>query len=139
MNTTTDEFSNPEGTKLEPRRKLLFSFDQEIGEFVGLWIRIAWRDDKAAINYDTIYTGGINLNGSLWKRVNDNIGLGYGYLNGGNREIDRTQVFEGYYRFVLNEYFAFTADVQYMRDDYKDRSDFEPKGVILGFRATAEF
>jgi porin len=53
--------------------------------------------------------------------------------------IDRTQVLEGYYRLVLNDYLALTADVQYMKDDYKDSADSEPKGVILGFRATAEF
>jgi porin len=137
--TTTDKFSNPQGTDLESLRAFILSFDQEAGEYFGLWIRFGWQADDAAVNHKAIYSGGVNIAGSLWKRADDNIGLGYAYLNGGNQGIDKSQVIEWYYRFVLNEYFAVTADVQYMKDDYRDDPDFNPKGFILGLRAAVEF
>jgi hypothetical protein len=52
----------------------------------------------------------------MWYgRENDNIGIG-AYANGKNG-FDYTQVAEIYWRFVLNEYFAVTADLQYMLAD----------------------
>jgi hypothetical protein len=38
---------------------------------------------------------------------------------------------------MLNEYFALTADVQYVKDDMKQGED--PKGFISGLRLVAEF
>ena len=139
VDRTSKQFLNPQGEGKEHLTAMVLSFDQQLGDALGVWVRFGWQDDKAGVDYDAIYSGGINVSGSLWKRENDNVGLGYGYLNGGNLDLDRTQVFEGYYRLVLNEYLALTADVQYMKDDYKDSSEPEPEGVILGVRATAEF
>jgi hypothetical protein len=39
--------------------------------------------------------GGVNVSGKLWGREQDNIGIGYGYLEGGNTGVDKTQVVEG--------------------------------------------
>jgi hypothetical protein len=136
---TSKQFLDKQGEDKEHLTGITVSFDQQLGDIFGAWIRFGWQDDKAAVDYDAIYSGGVNISGSLWRRENDNIGLGYSYLNGGNLDIEQTQVFEGYYRLVLNEYLALTADVQYMKDDYKEGSTPEPKGVILGLRATAEF
>jgi hypothetical protein len=38
---------------------------------------------------------------------------------------------------LLNEYFALTADVQYVKDNMKTGDD--PKGFISGLRLVAEF
>ncbi|MEA3232895.1 MAG: hypothetical protein U9Q05_14160 [Thermodesulfobacteriota bacterium] len=62
----------------------------------------------------------------------------YGYIDGGNDEIESTQVFETYVHFGLSEYFALTLDVQYMVDDYFDTSN-DPKGWVLGLRGVTEF
>ena len=132
------EFLDPSGTSKEPRSSLLLSFDQELGEVVGAWIRFGWQDDKAAIDFEHIYSGGINLAGSGWGRADDNIGLGYAYLGGGNQDLDEAQVAEGYYRFAVNEVLAVSADVQYQTNDYTtDRPS--PRGWVLGLRAAAEF
>jgi hypothetical protein len=139
VDRTSKQFLDKQGEDKEHLTGITVSFDQQLGDIFGAWIRFGWQDDKAAVDYDAIYSGGVNISGSLWRRENDNIGLGYSYLNGGNLDIEQTQVFEGYYRLVLNEYLALTADVQYMKDDYKEGSTPEPKGVILGLRATAEF
>ena len=95
------------------------------------------QDDQAAIDYKDAYTGGVNISGNLWGRECDNIGIGYGHLRGGNLDVDKTDVFEIYGRFALNEIFAITGDIQYMKDSMKVGDS--PDGWIFGLRATAEF
>jgi hypothetical protein len=65
------------------------------------------------------------------------MGIGYAYLEGGNTGIDHTQVFEAYVRFLLNDYMAVTADIQYMDESLNGEEG--PKGWIPGIRLTAEF
>jgi hypothetical protein len=45
---------------------------------------------------------------------------------------------EVYWRVVFNDYFAATADLQYMKDKYDD-SDDDIDGFIGGIRLTAEY
>ena len=44
---------------------------------------------------------------------------------------------EAYYRFVVNDRVALTADLQYMDDELVGGAG--PEGYIVGLRATAEF
>ena len=117
------------------------SFDQALGESLGLFLRCTWQDTAAAVDYEALYSGGINLIGNAWRRPNDNIGLAYAHLQGGNTDVKHSNVFEGYYRASLNQYVAITADVQYMDDDLDkvDPTQRNPHGWIFGLRATAEF
>jgi len=131
------DFLDPEGVNEERQSAILLPFDQEIGEILGLWIRFGWQDDKAAANFVSIYSGGVDIKGKLWGREEDNIGIGYAYLDGGNQDVNKTQVAEAYVRFVLHRYFALTLDVQYMRDEL--RSGGGPKGFIYGIRMAAHF
>jgi len=137
VDTTSSDFSNVAGTKKERMSGALISFDQQLGEILGAWIRFGWQDDEAAIDYKDIYTGGLNISGNLWGRECDNIGIGYGHLRGGNKDVNHTDVFEVYCRFALNDIFAVTGDVQYMKDSMK--AGDSPKGWIFGLRMTAEF
>ena len=137
LDTTSSSFSNVAGTEKEQKRSALISFDQQLGEIFGAWIRFGWQDDEAAINYGAIYSGGLNINGNLWGRDADNIGIGYAHLRGGNLDVNHTDVFEVYGRFALNDIFAVTGDVQYMKDSM-DMGD-SPGGWIFGLRMTAEF
>ncbi len=116
---------------------LIVSLDQALGKTFGIFARLGWRLDDEPINYQAIYSTGIDIKGNPWNRVRDNIGIGYAYLNGGSRNIIRTQVAEFYYRFVMTDYLALTADVQYMRDEKNFGGN--PKGFIYGLRATIEF
>jgi porin len=130
------EFLDEDGDK-ESRLAALLSCDQQLGEIFGAWIRFGWQDDKALINYDWLFSGGLNITGKWYGRAQDNIGIGYAYLNGEN-DLDFTQVAEVYWRLVLNDYFAVTADLQYMQDKYEpDQDDLD--GLIGGLRLTAEF
>ena len=133
----SEDFLDPTGRNLESRSIVLFSFDQKFGEIIGAWVRFGFQDDKAAVDYENIYSGGIDISGSLWGRQEDNIGVGYGYLDGGNQDMDKTQVAEAYVRFVLHKYFALTLDVQYMKDELKFGEG--PEGFIYGMRMAAHF
>jgi len=137
VDTTSSDFSNVAGTKKERLSCALISFDQQLGEILGGWIRFGWQDDETAVDCKSIYSGGLNISGNLWGRNGDNIGIGYAHLIGGNLEVDHTDVFEIYGRFDLNDIFAVTGDVQYMKDSMKVGDS--PDGWIFGLRMTAEF
>jgi hypothetical protein len=135
LRSTTAEFLNSAGTDKDMLFGLSLSCDQQLGEIVGAFLRLAWQQDSAAVDFEAVYSGGININGMLWGRSQDNIGIGYAYLDGGNTGIDRTQVFEIYVRFVLNDYVAVTVDLQYMDEKLDDEGDLQ--GWIPGLRVTA--
>ena len=86
---------------------------------------------------ENLLSGGINISGKLWGREDDSFGIGYVYINGGNTDLDSSQVAEAYVRFALDKYVALTLDVQYMQDKYDDADN--PNGFIYGLRLTAEF
>jgi len=134
---TSSEFLDPAGTTKESRRGVGLSFDQVIYDSLGAFIRSGWQDEDAAVDYKAFYSGGLNLSGGSWGRASDNIGIAYAYFDGGNLEVESSQVFETYYRFVLNDFLALTADVQYLKDQYD--VDENPKGWVLGLRAVAQF
>lgn len=116
---------------------LILSFDQAFGQKVGGFLRMGWRLDDEQINYQAIYTGGIDIKGNSWNRSLDNIGLGYAYLSGGDGNIIRTRIAEIYYRYVIVDYLALTADIQHMQDE--KILGGSPSGFIYGLRATIEF
>jgi porin len=137
VDATSDDFSDPDGRDKEPLRGIIISFDQALGEILGAWIRFGWSDDKAIVVFRDLYSGGIDISGKLWGREADNIGVGYAHLEGCNQDIDYTRVVEGYVRFQLTEVLAFTADLQYQKDNYKEGDG--PDGFVYGARLTAEF
>jgi len=134
---TSKQFLDEDGNK-EGRLAAFLSFDQQLGDIFGAWIRFGWQDDKALINYDALFSGGLNITGKWYGREDDNIGIGYAYLNGKN-DFDYTQVAEVYWRFVLNDYFSATADIQYMKDKYDSPGMDDLEGLMGGIRMTVEF
>lgn len=137
VDLTSREFEDPQGRKGQARKAMVLSFDQQLGDILGAWIRFGRQDDDAAIDYQNLYSGGLNILGKLWHREKDNVGLAYALMNSGNLAIDKSQVLEVYYRLVFNDYLAISADVQYLQDDLKDAKS--PSGWILGTRLTAIF
>ncbi|MGW8186793.1 MAG: carbohydrate porin, partial [Desulfobacterales bacterium] len=143
FNFSSKAFLDPDGNSEERRDVLLFSFDQELGDIFGAWIRIGFGSEKALVDYKRLYSGGANISGRWWGREQDNIGIGYAYLDGAEQteeSLKNSQVAEGYVRFGLNDYLALTFDLQYMKDSYVDTaSDNDIDGWIAGVRMTAEF
>jgi hypothetical protein len=139
---TSKDFYDVEGDSLENRAGWGISFDQALGEVVGVFLRLTRQNENSPVNYRGIYTGGLDFRGEGWGRTGDNIGIGYAYLPGGNANIDYSTVLETYYRFVVNSYLSLTADIQHMQDIRK-RAPFpeqqDPRGWIISLRATAEF
>jgi len=138
---TSAAFPAPAGSKTESLLGWGLSFDQELNTVIGAFLRFAWQQEEAAVDYKALYSGGLNLDGSGWGRDPDNIGIGYAFIDGGNIDIDNTRVFETYYRLSLNDYAGLTADVQYMKDNYTSAYSAldNPAGWIFGLRFTAEF
>jgi porin len=140
VDATSDDFMKADGTTADEALKgLVISFDQQFGEVVGGWIRFGGQEDSAAIDVEAIYSGGIDINGALWGREQDNIGIGYANLQGGNQDLDNIQLVEAYVRFGLNDTFALTFDIQYEDDNYNTGAGEDVSGWIGGVRATAEF
>ncbi|VFN00397.1 MAG: porin [Candidatus Kentron sp. G] len=133
----TDEFLDPEEEKTEDIMYFGFSADQEITDIIGVFARVSWQDNDAAIPHDTLYSGGFNINGGLWGRADDEIGIAYAHLDGGNTEIDQTDIMEGYVKFQLTKYTDLTLDIQYMDEEATDAD--EPYGFIYGIRASVYF
>ena len=114
------------------------SADQELSEIIGVFARFSWQNDKAVIVHDEIYSGGVNINGKLWGRKDDEIGLGYAYLNGADcGDIDNTNAIEAYTKFKISDFSDITFDIQYINDNLK-RGE-ERKGITYGVRANAYF
>ena len=131
------DFVDEAGASKQKNDIVIISIDQQFGNKIGAFTRVGWRLDDELINYRAIYSGGIDIRGATWGRILDNIGIGLVYLDGGNQKIINSRIAEAYYRMVINPYLAFTADIQYIRDEYFQIADTE--GVIYSFRATVNF
>ena len=136
--TTNKKFSDWDESDKESLKGIGISADQQLSSIVGVFIRTSWQDDAAVIDHESVYSGGVNINGKLWGRECDEIGLGYAYLTGADEsDIDSTDAFEAYARFNVTKYSDITLDVQYINDDL--RHDDDRDGWIYGLRANAYF
>ncbi len=134
---TTEDFLNPAGTEQESLRGLTLSFDQELGDLFGVFMQLGWQQDDAAVDFQAMYAGGLQMSGQLWGRPQDHLGIGYAYLDGGNTGIEQSHIFEAYARIALSDIVAVTADLQYIDEEREGFSG--PQGWIPGIRVTAEF
>nr|VFJ94445.1 MAG: porin [Candidatus Kentron sp. LFY] len=135
---TSDAFARPGGgARTEGLFGLGLSLDQQIGDTFGAFARIAWQDDDAAIDHDALYSGGIHIDGSLWGRGGDEAAFGYAHLDGGNGEIQGTDIVEGYVKFGLSKHADLSLDVQYL--DERTTSAKDPRGFIYGVRVNGYF
>ena len=81
---TSRAFWTPRGEPGEQREALSLSFDQALGTVVGVFLRLGWQAQDAAVDFQAVYSGGFDFKGAAWGREADNIGIGFAYLNGGN-------------------------------------------------------
>ncbi len=130
-------FVDVAGSAEQENDYVLVSVDQKLGKKLGVFTRLGWRLDDESISYRAIYTGGVDIRHAVGSRALDNFGIALAYLEGGDGDIARTRIAEAYYRMVFNLYFAVTADVQYMRDQYALLPEAE--GLIYSLRATVNY
>jgi hypothetical protein len=55
---------------------VLFSADQELSEGLGVWTRLGRQNDAATVNYDRLYSGGLQLSGRHRGRPDDAFAVG---------------------------------------------------------------
>ncbi len=137
LDWTSPDFVDPRVTRKGSHGCILLSFDQELGEVFGAWLRFGWGKKEVAVPCSRIYSGGLNVGGRLWGRPQDNLGIGYAHLSDGNLDIQDIQVAEVYARFVLNDHLAFTLDLQWMKENRIEGEDIN--GLIYGLRLVAGF
>ena len=136
--TTSKRFQDWDETGKERLQGFGISADQQLSSVIGVFARLGWQDDAAVIDHEAAYSGGVNINGNLWGRENDEIGIGYAYLTGADgADIDNTSAFEAYTKFQLTTFSDITLDIQYMADNYKHDEDID--GFIYGVRVNAYF
>jgi porin len=136
--TTNDRFQCPDEGGQGSLQGIGISADQKLSEAVGVFLKASWQDDEAVIDHDKVYSGGLNINGRLWGREDDEIGFGYAYLDGAcSSDIDHTVAAEAYVRVKVSQFSDLTLDLQYIDDDMK--TDADRDGFIYGVRANAYF
>jgi len=136
--TTNERFQCPKEGERDNLQGFGISADQKLGEILGVFLRASWQDDEAVIDHDEIYSGGININGNLWRRESDEIGIGYAYFNGAcASDIDHSVAFETYAKFQISAFSDVTFDVQYLEDQMKENEDRD--GFVFGIRMNAYF
>jgi hypothetical protein len=136
--TTSKSFEDWDETGNERLQGVGISADQQLSSIIGVFARLGWQDDATVIEHEAAYSGGLNINGKLWGREKDEIGLGYAYLNGADKaEIDNTNAIEAYAKFKISDFSDVTFDVQYINDEMKHNEDRD--GVIYGVRLNAYF
>jgi porin len=132
--TSDGAFDNAGGTRDDERfRGGGLSFDQELGDIFGGFVRVIRADDDAVVDFHRLYSGGVNINGRLWGRTQDNAGIGYGYLEGPpGSELRRAGVAEAYVRFQLTDRLDLSLDLQYQENRLRDEADEEDDGEAEG-------
>jgi len=119
------------------------SFDQQlIKDVLGAFFRAGWQDDSAQIDYNKMVSFGLNLNGSVWGRKDDEVGIGYAYLKSPSKaQLKKTNVFESYVKFKLFSYNVLNSDItldyQYIQDKYPQEKT--NAGHIYGLRFNVSF
>ena len=142
--TTDRKFENWDADAYKSLKGIGVSFDQQIiKDKLGAFFRAGWQDDSAVIDYNRMISFGLNLNGSVWGRKDDEIGVGYAYLKSPskNPDLSRSQVIESYVKFKLFSYKAISSDItldyQYIQD--KLREEGTKAGHIYGVRFNLNF
>jgi len=143
--TTNKRFENWDTDSYKTLKGVGLSFDQQlIKETLGAFLRAGWQDDSAIIDYNKMVSFGLNLNGSVWGRKNDELGVGYAYLKSPSKaeaELKRSHVFESYVKFMLFSYKAVSSDITFDYQYIQDRVHEEgtKAGHIYGVRFNVNF
>ena len=128
------------------------SLDQEVVDAIGVFVRAGWQQDEAALDTTTFslessYSVGTQLEGSLWGRDRDVIGLAYGLINpsdeykkAGNLQAKTEGHLELYYNYKVNENLSITPDIQMISNPYgKDAANGDSTIYVGGVRAQIDF
>lgn len=101
------------------------SLDQEVLKSMAVFARYGWENEKVS-NIEWAWSAGLQINGEIWNRDSDVIGVAFGqnvpgeeYGKAGNPD-HHESLFEAYYNLHLNEHISISPDIQVI---------WNPKGV----------
>ncbi|AKL98073.1 carbohydrate porin [Endomicrobium proavitum] len=137
------------------------SADQKVTEHLGLFARVAYKKadaaeaeinsaiiDDVATNNSLLWNIGASINGELWSRANDTVGIAVGqiygsyeykkYINPAYKDGAETQA-ELYYSYALNDNFAITPAVQYFSNPLGGNATTKDDVVVYGIRTQFSF
>jgi len=95
------------------------SIDQLITQDITLFARYG-HSTAGLVNFDRAFTFGGQINGVIWGRENDRIGLGYGQLHASSElrnaglATENEKINELFYALQLNEHIQLTPSIQYL-------------------------
>lgn len=137
------------------------NWNQQISEYIALFARIGWNNGQNATwtftPIDRTFTPGINFDGALWHRKNDNFGTafiingissshlaflnagGYDFMIGDGKLPDYAPeaIFETYYNLQMHEHLYLAPDFQFVLNPAYN-ADRGPV-AIFSLRVHAEF
>jgi len=137
--TTSGDFADPNrGIDSKHLMGWGLSADQWLGDSLGLFARVGWQN-HASVEFDNLFSAGIQLSGRLWGRAQDQAGLALAHVHGQNHSnIDHSNLAEAYVRFQLGAHLDLSVDVQYETTEVDDRAH-NPRAWILGTRLNSYF
>jgi len=128
------------------------SFDQELTDNLGVFIRYGWQNPKvyaadSDFSLEQSYSIGTQFFGSLWGRDNDTFGVAFGqifssdeYKKADNLKAESEKHLEAYYNFKVNEHLALSPDIQLIWDPYGgDAMNGDRTIFVGGLRAQVDF
>jgi len=130
------------------------SFDQEITDNLGVFIRYGWQDPEQRLNgldddfsLEYSWSTGLQFSGNIWGRDNDVFALAIGqaipssdYKNAGNLNAKSEGHFEAYYSYVVNDHLTLSPDIQVIWNPYgKDATTGDDIIIVGGLRGQVDF
>ena len=138
---TNNRFDNARGNRANKRLNGFgVSVDQQLGDTWGVFLRGGHQGNDAAVEFDRQFSFGVNVNGRLWQRPQDEFGLAWSWLGGTDTsKFDDTRVAEAYVRFQLIDHADLSFDLQYEKDSMAGHRDRDPSLWVVGTRINAWF
>ncbi|MBU4512592.1 carbohydrate porin [Patescibacteria group bacterium] len=106
------------------------SFDQEITDVLGAFVRYGWQNPKSyadgsEFSLEQSWSAGIQLTGILWRRDEDIFAIAFGqvmpsgdYKKANDRKAGSEEHLETYYKFKVNNRLSVSPDLQVIWDPY---------------------
>ena len=129
------------------------SFDQEITDVLGAFLRYGWQDPDVYLNgedfsLEQAWSAGIQLKGSLWNREDDVFGIAMGQVipseeykkAGTDLKAKDEGHFEAYYNYKVNENLTLSPDIQVIWNPYgDDATNGKSTITVVGMRGQLDF
>jgi carbohydrate-selective porin OprB len=129
-----------------------FSFDQELTDVLGIFLRYGWQDQDVFTNGSSFslkrfWSFGPQFSGALWGRSDDYLGLGFGQITPSEKYKAASAVLakteshlECYYSYKFNEHLTISPDLHLIWKPYgKDASNGDGTIAVMGLRGQMDF